>query len=355
MPEQQRRLRLRMRELHVLQVHLLGQELAIRQRELESAWHFASLEKLFIEKRIYRDIEECHTWEAVLAAIRKGLKPYFPLLRREVTDEDLAKLTEIKIKRISKFDSAHADELILNIERDIAELAENLANLNAYAIQYFRNLRKKYAAGRQRRTELRHQSFELASAADLIETNETLYVNYSDGFAGTSLKKDLEVGRCSLLEEYIVFRRDGSLLMTKVAAKTFIGKHALAVKLAKQVPDYIYHLLYQDGADGKTYAKRFQMGGLTRDKEYALIKNTAGTRVLYWAAFPTEEESNKDVLTLHFKKKPKLKKLAESVKFSAFAPKNRSAIGNIVTEKELEAIETMPALKISDNWVETRL
>ena len=244
---------------------LLRQELEIRKGELEEKWHFSSLEKIFIEERIYRDIEEETTWEGVLSAIDKGLDPFKKLLNREVTQEDIVRLTEIKIKRISKFDSFKADELLKGIEDELAEVKHHLENLTDYAIAYFKNLLKKYGKGKERRTEERQ--FGDIQAATVAVANEKLYANIDEGFVGTSLKKDAYISDCSDIDDIIVFTADGNYTVSKVSAKAFFGKNIIHVSVWRKGDDRkVYNCVYTDGVSGKTFAKRFNVNSITRDK-----------------------------------------------------------------------------------------
>ncbi|HPX54523.1 MAG TPA: DNA gyrase/topoisomerase IV subunit A, partial [Bacteroidales bacterium] len=269
-------------------VKLLKLELEIRKAELEEEWHFSSLEKIFIEKRIYRDIEECETWEAVINAIDNGLKPYKKLFRREITLDDITRLTEIKIKRISKYDSSRADEHIRGLETDLEEVTNHLANIIPYAINYYRQIRKKHGKGRERRTEIR--SFETIEATKVVANNAKLYVNRQEGFIGTGLKKDEYVCDCSDIDDIIVIRKDGTYLVTKVEEKQFVGKDVIHAQVfLRNDTRTIYNVVYQDGREGPCYVKRCAITGLTRDKEYNLGKGTAGTRILYLSVNPNGE------------------------------------------------------------------
>ncbi|MRR23002.1 DNA gyrase/topoisomerase IV subunit A, partial [bacterium] len=315
-------------------VKLLTRELEIRKAELEEEWHFSSLEKIFIEKRIYRDIEEAETWEAVIAAIDKGLKPYKKLFRREITRDDIIKLTEIKIKRISKFDSSRADEHIRGIESELEEVANHLANIIPYAINYYRQIKKKYGKDRERRTEIR--SFETIEATKVVAANAKLYVNRQEGFIGTGLKKDEFVCDCSDIDDIIVIRKDGTYLITKVAEKQFVGKDVIHVQVfLRNDTRTIYNVAYQDGREGPYYVKRCALTGLTRDKEYNLGRGTAATRILYLSANPNGEA---EVIRIFHKPKARLKKLTFDFDFGELAIKGRSSMGNILTKNPIHKI-----------------
>ncbi len=320
---------------------LLRRELDIRLAELGERWHFASLEKIFIENRIYRDIEEAETWEAVLKAIDDGLKPFAAQLRRQITEEDLIKLTEIKIKRISKFDSFKADEAILGIEKEIAEIEKNLRNLTRYTIRWFEGL-KKYGVGRERRTEI--SAFERVDRTQVVAATETLYLDAKGGFAGTSLKKEEPVEKCSMLDDVIVFSADGKMKVTKVADKFFVGQRPLRVAVFRKDEDLIYSMIYRDGRDGNIMAKRFTIGGVTRDKDYDLTKGTKGSRVLYFKWHETNQESSAQLLNVHMKSGLGLRNLVRPLHFAEFGIKGRGSRGNIVSKHPVEKILIAPKI-----------
>ena len=320
---------------------LLKMELEIKLGELAEKWHFSSLEKIFIENRIYRDIEECETWEAVLAAIDKGLKPFKKLLKREVTEDDLVRLTEIKIKRISKFDSFKADEEIKGLEKAMAETDKNLRGLTKFTIKWYEELGKKYGKGRERRTEI--ASFERVDRMQVVAATETLYVDTKNGFAGYGLKKDGEpVEKCSKLDDVISFTQDGKMRVVKVADKVFVGQKPLRVAVFRKDEDLIYSMIYRDGRDGPLMAKRFTVGGITRDKEYDLTKGKAGTRVVYFAVHKTNEESAAQMLLVHLKPALRMRNLIRPLSFSEFGIKSRSSAGNLVTKHPVEKIVRAP-------------
>lgn len=321
---------------------LLQMELEIRLGELQDKWHFSSLEKIFIENRIYRDIEECETWEAVIEAIDKGLDPHKHLLNREVTEEDIVRLTEIKIKRISKFDSFKADEAIKNLEDAIEEVEKNIRNLTRYAISYFNNLKKKYGKGRERRTEI--AEFGKVDRTQVVMANETLYLNAKDGFAGygTSMKKDEVVDKCSTIDDIVVFTPDGNVKVMKVADKLFVGKRPLHLSIFRKDEEKVYSMIYRDGRDGPVLAKRFKMGGVTRDKDYLLTKGTRGSRILYFAVHNTEEESNANSVMIHLKPQLRLRQLSRLFNFGELAVKGRSAKGNIITKHAVDRVVRAP-------------
>lgn len=320
---------------------LLKQELEIKLAELAEKWHFSSLEKIFIENRIYRDIEECTTWEAVLKAIDDGLKPFKKLLKREVTEEDIVRLTEIKIKRISKYDSFKADEEIKSLEKAIDETEKNLRNLTKFTIKWFEELGKKYGKDRERRTEI--ASFDRVDRTQVIAATETLYLDAKNGFAGYGLKKDGEpVEKCSTIDDIISFTQDGKMRVMKVAEKVFVGQKPLRVCVFRKDEDLIYSMIYRDGRDGPILAKRFTVGGITRDKEYDLTKGTPGTRVLYFAVHKTNEESSAQMLLVHLKPALRMRNLIRPLHFAEFGIKGRSSGGNLVTKHGIEKIVRAP-------------
>jgi topoisomerase-4 subunit A len=320
---------------------LLGRELEIALGELEEKWHFSSLEKIFIENRIYRRIEECETWEAVLEAIWKGLKPHLSLLKREITNEDVARLTEIKIKRISKFNSFEADEQIRELEEEINQVNKFLKQLTKFAVAHFEQLKKSYGAGRERRTVI--SSFDRVSAAEVIIQGETLYLNAKEGFAGTGLKKEGEpLCKCSPLDDVIFFTREGTMSVTKAAPKFFVGKNPHYINLFKKDDEAVYTLIYRDGRQGSLMAKRFRIGGVTRDKEYALTKGTPGSNVLYFMRHETEEESNAQSVIVHLKPALYLRNLTIKFPFNSMAIKGRESQGNIITKHAVDRVVREP-------------
>lgn len=333
-------------------VRLLERELEIRQDELQEKWHSASLEKIFIENRIYRKIEECETWEEILQTIDAGLKKYVRIdgekpkandtrivLRRAITEEDLTRLTEIRIKRISKYDSFKADEYIQKLEAEMEEVADNLANLTRYAIRYFEGLLKKYGDPKERKTELR--TFDVVTAQKVAVANQKLYVNYQDGFVGYGLKKGgdenvKEVCACSDLDDIIAIKRDGSFVVSKIAEKTFVGKDILYAGVYNKNDDrLVYNMVYQDGPSGISYAKRFLVTGITRDKSYDLTKGGKNSKVLYLTANPNSE-SETVAVELSDKAPARVKKF--DFDFAELAIKGKGSMGNIVTKQPVKKI-----------------
>ncbi len=320
---------------------LLKQELEIKLSELAEKWHFSSLEKIFIENRIYRDIEECTTWEAVIKAIDDGLKPFKKLLKREVTEDDIVRLTEIKIKRISKFDSFKADEEIKGLEKNIDETDKHLRNLTKYTIKWYEELGRKYGKGRERKTEI--ASFDRVDRMQVVAATETLYLDAKNGFAGYGLKKDGEpVEKCSTIDDIISFTQDGKMRVMKVAEKVFVGQRPLRVAIFRKDEDLIYSMIYRDGRDGAILAKRFTVGGITRDKEYELTKGTSGSRILYFAVHKTNEESSAQRLLVHLKSGLRIRNLTVQVHFADYGIKGRSSGGNLVTKHGIEKIIRAP-------------
>ncbi len=307
--------------------NILELELQIELRELEEKWHFFSLERIFIENRIYRRIEECTTFEAVIEEIRIGLQPFIKPLKREVTDDDIIALTEIKIKRISKYDSFKADEAIKKLEKQIKEVKKNLRHLTDYAVAYYEKLKETYGAGRERKTRI--ESFERIVAAEVVLANETLYVNREDGFAGIGMKKDEPLEKCSVLDDLIVFRPDGTMTVSRVSEKAFIGKDPVHIAILKKDDQTVYNMIYRDGKSGPTLAKRFRVGGVTRDKNYDLTRGTPGTKVLYFKVSPDETAEN---LTITLRATARARKKTFDFDMQSLAIKGRGAVGNQVTK-----------------------
>lgn len=320
---------------------LLGWELEIKLNELRNKWFYASLEKIFISQRVYRDIEECESWEEVITAVRKGLyryvkcpenpKPSVELLlelERDVTVEDIQRLTEIKIRRISKYNEFKAEESIKALIEEIEETKEYIANLNDYTISYFETLLKKYGKGRERKTEI--TSFENINAAQVVAKNAKLYVNYKDGFIGYGLKKEEYVCDCADIDDIIIIRRDGKLLVTRIEEKTFVGKDILLANVWKKGDERTtYNMIYRDGKSGNTYAKRFHVKSITRDKEYDLTTGEKGSRVLYLSENPNGEA---EVLTVYLSPGARARKKVFDFGFADQLIKGRRSKGNIVTK-----------------------
>ena len=316
----------------------LRQELLIRLGELEEQWHMASLEKLFIEERIYKDkaYEDGTDYESVIAHIHKRFEPFKKQFVREITDEDVKKLFEIKMRRILKFSTKEAEDLLLRLEEEMTEVKNHLNNIVEYAINYFRQIKKKYGKGRERKTELR--SFENIEAAKVVVANDKLYCNYQEGFIGigASMRKEEYVCECSDIDDIIVFRKDGKYIITKASDKVFVGKDIQYVGVFKRNDDRtIYNVIYRDGKYGQTYMKRFPVKGITRDKEYDVTKGTEGSRMLYFSANPNGEA---ETIKIYLKPRPKLKKLIFELNFSDLAIKGRQSMGNILTRHQVHRI-----------------
>ncbi len=316
-------------------VELLKAELEIQLHELEEQWHFASLERIFIENRIYREIEEEETWEGVIQAIDKGLKPHIEHLRRPVTEEDIVRLTEIRIKRISKFDLDKAKQHLDNLEERIAETKNHLTHLVDFAIDYFQDLKKKYGKGRERKSEIR--IFDDIEATKVVIRNTKLYVNREEGFVGTSLRRDEYVTDCSDIDDIIVFTKKGEMMVTKVDAKTFVDKNIIHVAVFKKKDKRTtYNMIYKDGRGGPSYIKRFNVTSITRDKLYPLTTGKANSDVLYFTANPNGEA---EVVTVHLRQSGSIKKLKWDIDFADVLIKGRGSKGNIVTKYPVKRIE----------------
>ncbi|TXE04816.1 DNA gyrase/topoisomerase IV subunit A [Gelidibacter salicanalis] len=316
-------------------VDLLKQNLEIKLDELEEQWHFASLERIFIENRIYRDIEEEETWDGVITAIDTGLQPHIQHLKRAITTEDIERLTEIRIKRISKFDIDKAQQKIDALEDQIAQVKHDLAHLVDYAIAYFTRLKNEYGKGRERLTEIR--LFDDVDATKVIIRNTKLYVNREEGFVGTSLKRDEYVCDCSDIDDIIVFTRDGKMMVTKVDAKTFVGKDIIHVEVfIKKDKRTIYNMVYRDGAKGPSFVKRFSVTGVTRDKDYDLTNGNKGSTVWYFSSNPNGEA---EVITIFLRQVGSVKKLKWDLDFAEILIKGRNSKGNRVTKYAIKKIE----------------
>ena len=316
-------------------VHLLKRELEIQLNELEEQWHFASLERIFIENRIYRDIEDQETWEGVIEAIDKGLQPHIKHLKRPVTEEDIIRLTEIKIKKISKFDIDKATQFIESLEDKITQVKKDLDQLVPYAIEYFKRLKNTYGQDKKRKTEIR--SFHDIVATKVVIRNTKLYVNRAEGFIGTSLRKEEHVTDCADIDDVIVFRKDGKMLVTKVASKTFVGKDIIHVAIFKKKDSRtVYNMMYRDGKGGASYMKRFSVTGVTRDKEYDLTAGKSNSVVHYFTANPNGEA---EVVTILLRAVGSIKKLKWDVDFADLAVKSRGARGNTITKYAIRKVE----------------
>jgi topoisomerase-4 subunit A len=316
-------------------VELLKLELEIKLQELEEQWHFASLERIFIENRIYRDIEEEETWDGVISAIDRGLKPHIDHLKRAITTEDITRLTEIRIKRISKFDIDKAQQKIEALEAQIEETKAHLATIIDYTIAYFKRLKTEYGEGKNRKTEIK--VFDDVDVTKVVIRNTKLFVNREEGFIGTGLKRDEYVCDCSDIDDIIVFAKDGKMMVTKVGTKTFVGKNIIHVAVFKKKDTRtIYNMIYRDGKGGPSYIKRFAVTSITRDREYDLGKDKAGTTVWYFSANPNGEA---EVVTVLLRQVGSIKKLKWDVNFADILIKGRTSKGNLVTKYAIKRIE----------------
>ena len=336
---------------------LLRQELEIQLSELEDKWHWVSLEKIFFEKRIYKQLEkDSPSWDDQLNSIERAFDPYRKLFKKEITRDDVLKLCERPVRKISKFDIKKADEEIADIEMNMDETRNHLEHLTEYAVSYFRHILEKYGKGRERKTEIRN--FEDIQASTVAVANEKLYVNHQTGFVGYGLKRDdgvVQNGECSKMDDIIVFRRDGTMIVTKVQEKGFVGssdckelEHVAVFR--KNDERTIYNMIYRDGALGYVFVKRFSVVGVTRDKEYSLTKGTKGSKILY---FTSNANGEAETVTVHHVSKPKLKKTSFDFSFATLAIKGRKSIGNILTRNAVrninlkdEGVSTLSARKI---------
>ena len=314
---------------------LLKMELEFKRGDLENQWHYASLERIFIENRIYRDIEDVETWEGVIKAIFEGLKPFVKKLKREVVEDDIVRLTEIKIKRISKFDIDKAILKIESIEAELEDVIYNLNNLTDFAIKYFKNLRSVFGKNKNRKTEIR--IFADVDAKKVVVKNSKLYVNREEGFIGTSIRRDEFVEECSDIDDIIVFTDEGKMMVSKVDSKKFIAKNInhLAV-FKKKDKRTVYNMIYRDGKKGTSYIKRFSVTGVTRDKMYDLTRGTDGSKVLYFSANPNGEAETVNII---LRQSGSIKKLKWELDFADLEIKGRGSKGNIVTKYSVNKIE----------------
>ena len=316
-------------------VQLLKQELIIELGELEEQWHFSSLERIFIENRIYHDIEQEETWEGVIEAIDKGLKPHTKHLKRAVTTDDIVRLTEIRIKRISRFDLDKAQEKLDALEGDIEKVKYNIEHIIDFTISFFTTLKEKYGKGRERKTELRN--FDNIEATKVVLRNQKLYVNKEEGFIGTALRKDEYLADCSDIDDVIVFLRDGSMIVSKIEEKKFVGKDIIhAAVFNKNDKRTIYNMIYRDGKAGASYVKRFNVSGITRDKVYDLTQEKPGSQVLYFSSNPNGEA---EVVTILLRQLTNVKKLKFDLDFADLLIKGRVSKGNTVTKYPIKKIE----------------
>ena len=316
-------------------VSLLKKELEIELHELQENWHFSSLERIFIENRIYHDIEEVKSWEDVIKTIDEGLKPHTKHLLRAVTEEDILRLTEIRIKRISRFDLDKFKENIVALEGKIEQVKYHLQHLIPYAIDYFTNIQKKYGKGKERKTELR--IFDTIDATKVAVANEKFYANFEEGFIGTSLKKDQYLFDCSDIDDIITFQKDGTMKVVKVEPKTFIGKNIVHVAVWKKNDKRtVYNMIYREGRDGPFYMKRFSVTGVTRNNDYKLASDQKGSEMLYFSANPNGEAESVTVL---LKPNARIRKNKIELDFSELGIKGRDSKGNLVTKYAVKKVD----------------
>ncbi len=314
---------------------LLKLELEYKRGDFENQWHYASLERIFIENRIYRDIEDVDTWEGVIKAISDGLQPFINKLKREIVEDDVIRLTEIKIKRISKFDINKAKSKIQSIESELEQINYNLNNLTDFAISYFKNLKSVYGKDKKRKTEIR--IFADVDAKKVVVKNSKLYVNREEGFIGTSIRKDEFVEECSDIDDIISFTQNGEMMVTKVDSKKFIAKNIVHVAVFKKKDKRtVYNMIYRDGKKGTSYIKRFSVTGVTRDKMYNLTRGTEGTKILYFSANPNGEA---EIVNVILRQSGSIKKIKWELDFADLEIKGRGSKGNIVTKYTVNRIE----------------
>ncbi|AYB33657.1 DNA gyrase/topoisomerase IV subunit A [Chryseolinea soli] len=320
-------------------VELLKRELEIRKGELMEKILFSSLEKIFIENRIYRNIEEAESWEEVIETIDKGLKPHKKKFYREITRDDIIRLTEIRIKRISKFDSFKADEMLRDLQKELKETEHNLKNLTDYAIAYYQNLLTKYGKGRERKTEIK--SFQSVTAVEVIANNQKLYVNRADGFVGYGLKRDEYIADCSELDDVVAIRKDGKLLVSRIQEKAFMGKDILFVGIWKKGDErMVYNVIYSDGKSGSGFVKRFNLPGMIRDKEYDLTQGNPNSKLYYVSGNPNGEAEQVEV---KLSQSSSARKKIFKFDFAELEVKGRGARGNILTKYPLRKVDFLKA------------
>tara|TARA_B100000902_G_scaffold48580_1_gene55582 strand:- start:15538 stop:18189 length:2652 start_codon:yes stop_codon:yes gene_type:complete len=316
-------------------LELLEKELRVNLEELQNKWHSLSLERIFIENRIYHKIEDLEEWELVISTINHELKPFISHLLREVNRDDIIKLTEIKIKRITKFDLNKAEEEILKLEDKIRSVKYNLENLVEFAINYFKDLKKKYGKGRERKTEIK--TFENIVASKVVVANKKLFVNREEGFVGTSLRKDEYLSECSDIDDIVAFKKDGTFMVSKVGSKVFMGKGIIHCAVFKKKDNRtVYNMIYKDETTSTNYIKRFSVTSITRNKDYNLCKNDNGNKVLYFTSNPNGEA---ELVSVYLRSLGKLKKLKFDADFSKISIKGRSSGGNILTKNSIKKIE----------------
>jgi len=339
-------------------VDLLKRELEIRRAELEEQWHFASLEKIFIENKIYIDFDG-KTYEEAIEVTHKLLKPHIKHLKREVTDDDVKRLLEIKMRRITKHDADKADTFILSLEEELKQIAHNLANLIEFAIDYFKDLKKKFGEGRERKTEIK--TFDNISASKVVVANKKLYLDKQEGFIGWGLRGAEFVKECSDLDDVIIFFKTGKMMVTRIADKKFVGKGIIHCAVWKKGDERtIYHLIYRDGGEaGATMMKRFAVKSITRDKEYDLTKGNKGSKIYYFSYHPNGE---REIVNVQLRPRPHLKRVRFDIDFGELIIKGRGSAGNRVTKEIVSKVvqkevgeSTLSATKVWWDDVVSRL
>ena len=313
----------------------LRRELEVQLGELQESWMQVSLEKIFIENRIYKELEKSESWEQSLAMIDKKLQPFVKDFIRPVTQDDIVRLTEIKIKKIAKYEIHEAEKRIVALEKDIAQCRKNLDQLTRYTIRWFEGLRKKYGEQWPRRTEL--CEFESVTRAEASVENETLYID-EDGFAGYGVRKGEPVEKCSKMSDILTIDNQGVLMVRRVQEKFYVGKKLLDIRVLRPGEDWVFNMIYRDGKEGVTYAKRFHIGGFTRDKEYDLTQGTKGSRVFFFSVHKTEEDSAGIAVNVYLKNQFKRLRKPVIFDFAELRVKGRGVMGNIVTKNPVERI-----------------
>lgn len=312
---------------------LLEKELQLKLHEQQEAHLFASLEKIFIENKIYRQIEECETWEAILEVIEKGLQPYLPMFYRSITRDDIMRLTEIRIKRISKYDAHTADEALKALEKAMAETRRHLSRLNDYTIRWFETLLKNYGGPHERRTQL--LEFDAVALKKIVQRNEKLHYDPESGFLGYGFRTGNFIAECSDLDDVLIFTQEGTLTLTRVEEKKFVGKNVLYIQLWSRDDEWVYHMIFRDGRQGPYILKRFRLGGITRDKVYDLTRGTPGSSVVYFSA---NAPGTSEVLTVQLKPRPRLKKLVFDIRMDDVAIRSRDSHGIIISRHPIRKI-----------------
>ena len=316
-------------------VNLLTKELEVKLFEFQEKWHFMSLEIIFIENRIYRKIEELKTWDEIISTIYNELIPFTNKLIRKITNDDIVKLTEIKIKKITRFDLDNANNELTKLSKNIEDINKDLSNITSYAIEYFKDLKRKFGSERNRKTEIK--TFENIDAKKVVVANKKLYVNRVDGFIGTSMKKDEYVCECSDIDDIIIFKSDGFMKIVKVDSKVFVGKNIIHCAVFKKKDDRtIYNMIYKDGTTGYSMMKRFAVKSITRNKEYLLTKSAKDSKILYFTSNPNGEAETVSVV---LRKNPKLRNNKIEIDFAKLAIKAKTSIGNIVTKYNVNKVE----------------